>query len=64
MKGREKRRRVKLKRKIHLSMPDGEGGVYGVEKVEKFLKGKKSDLKPGEISKDFNLLSEFHKKHF
>lgn len=45
-------------------MPDGEGGVYGIEKVEEFLKDKKSDLKPEEISKDFSLLSEFHKKHF
>ena len=64
MEGRKKRNRVKLKRKIYLSMPDGEGGAYEIEKVEKFLKDKKSDLKPDEISKDFNLLSEFHKKHF
>lgn len=61
-----KKKKEKTEEQILISMPDGEGGMYKTKDVKKFLKQKKSKLKPEELArgKDFNLLYEFHEKNF
>lgn len=57
---------MKKDKEIQITMPDGEGGVYKVETVKKFLKKNKSKLTPKELAndKDPALKQKFHEENF